>query len=102
MAGLRDSSGKIVIDEYEAALDIKNIEEAKNKLAEAKALLDPNKLADSRMLGATRDAFGELLGKICKELSDRETKCDDTKKFINSVVEKYQRIDRELSKQIKG
>ena len=102
MSGLRDSSGTIVINEHEANLDIRNIDEAKAKLAEARKLLDPGKLADDRMLGATRDAFGELLTKICKELSDREAKCDETRNFIRTVVEHYKRIDRELSQRMRG
>ena len=100
MAGLRDSNGKIVIDEYEAAQDMQNIENARAKLAEARKLLDPNKLVDDRMLGATRDAFGSLLEKACKELRDREAKCDEIRNFIKSTVEKYQRIDRELGSQM--
>jgi hypothetical protein len=101
MAGLRDSSGKIVIDEHEAALDIRNIDEARTKLAEARRLLDSNKLSDSRMLGMTRDAFGTLLAKVCKELDGREAKCDATKDFIKKTVEKYQQLDRELSKHMR-
>ena len=102
MSGLRDHNGNIVIDEHEANLDIKNINEARAKLAEARKLLDSNKLVDARMFGATRDAYGELLGKICKELSDRETRCDETAKFIRSVVETYKRIDREYSERMRG
>ena len=102
MAGLRDSNGTIVIYEHEANQDIQYIDEAKTKLAEARKLLDPNKLADDRMLGATRDALAELLGKICKDLSDREAKCNDTRNFIRTVIEHYQRTDREYSNRIRG
>ena len=102
MAGLRNSNGDIVIDEHEAALDMKNIDEARAKLAEARKLLDPNKLVDSRMFGATRDEFGGLLVKICKELGERENKCNDTRNFIKAVVETYKRIDREYSERMRG
>jgi hypothetical protein len=101
MSGLRDSSGQIVIDEHEAAMDIRNIDEARAKLAEARRLLDPGKLDDNRMLGMTRDAFGALLGKIYKELDEREIKCDATKEVIKKTIEKYQRIDRELRESLR-
>jgi len=102
MSGLRNSNGDIVIDEHEANQDIKNIDEAKLKLAEARRLLDPNQLVDSRMFGDTRDAFGAVLVKVCKELDDREIKCDTTKNFIRTVVETYKRIDREYSEKMRG
>ena len=102
MSGLIDSSGSIVIDEQEAALDIRNIEEVKNKLTEARRLLDPNKLVDARMLGETRNALDGLLGRICRELRGREARCDDAGNFIKTVVEKYKDIDREFSRQMGG
>jgi hypothetical protein len=102
MAGLRDSSGQIVIDEHEAAADVRNIDEARAKLAEARRMLDPSKLDDSRMLGMTRDALSALLEKACKDLDGREAKCDQTKDFINKTVAHYQRIDRELSASMRG
>jgi hypothetical protein len=102
MAGLRDYNGKIVIDEYEAAADVRNIDEARVKLAEARRLLDPKKLDDSRMLGAMRDALNALLEKACADLDGRESKCDQVKDFINRTVATYQRIDRELSESMRG
>jgi hypothetical protein len=102
MAGLRDFSGQIVIDEQEAAADIRNIDEARAKLAEARRLLDPRKLDDARMLGETRNALTVLLEKACKDLDDREAKCDRTKQFIKDTVAAYRRIDRELSESMRG
>jgi hypothetical protein len=102
MAGLRDYNGKIVIDEHEAAADVRNIDEARVKLAEARRLLDSKKLDDDRMLGAARDALVTLLDKACADLDGRESKCDQIKDFINKTVATYQRIDRELSASARG
>ena len=97
MARLRNSSGQIVIDEGEARADIRNIEQARAKLEEARRLLDPNKLDDARMLGAARDALDGLFVRACKDLDSWIRQCDETKNFINATVEKYQKIDRELA-----
>ena len=40
MAGLRDSNGRIVIDEAEAEAEAKRILQAKAKLEEARSILD--------------------------------------------------------------
>jgi hypothetical protein len=102
MAGLRGYNGKIVIDEGEASRDVRNIEEARGKIAEAQRMLDSGKIDDARFFGAGRDALNEALAKIVKELGNLDGACGSSKKFINDTVAKYQRIDRELRNSMKG
>jgi predicted nucleic acid-binding Zn-ribbon protein len=96
MAGLRDHNGRIVIDEREAAADVRKIDEAITKITSVIKKLDPAKIDDRRFLGEARDGFDDFLDRIRKDLSDMKTKCEAAKKLINDAVAKYQRIDREL------
>jgi hypothetical protein len=102
MAGLRDADGTIVIDESEALADVKSIRDAKAKLQEAMKLLDPAKLDDGRMTGKARDALGEQLQRIYKNMENLGLNCDKTSRFIEQTVAKYRRIDSELAKILKG
>lgn len=102
MAGLRDSDGRIVIDEAEAEAEAKKIEQAKAKLEEAQKLLDPAKLDSEHMRGETLDALGETFSRLSKDLKNWEEQCGATAKYIRTVVKKYQRIDREYAAKIKG
>jgi hypothetical protein len=102
MTLLRDVDGTVVINEMEALVDIKSIRDAKAKLQEAVKLLDPARLDDARMSGKAREALGEQFQRICKDLANLGLNCDITNKFIENTVEKYQRIDRELAKAVKG
>ena len=102
MAWLRDYNGKIVIDEGEAAADIRKIEEAGAKSEEAIKMLDPGKIDDARMFGAARTVLNEVLEKMRGDLGKMRENCGYTKDFINSTVEKYRRIDRELRDAMKG
>lgn len=102
MANLRNANGQIVINEQEAAADIRRIRSAKQKIDEARAMLDPAKIDDEQMLGAARFAYAELLEKIRRELYARSSACENTATYIRNVVEKYQRIDRELAAKARG
>ena len=102
MAGLRDANGQIVINEQEAEADIRKINQAKAKLAEARRMLNPSKLDDERMLGATRDALNEKLAKMNSDLDNWEHSCDSAAKYIRSVVDKYRRIDREYTQKARS
>jgi hypothetical protein len=96
MAGLRDYNGRIVIDEGEAAADVRKIDEAINKITSVYQTIDPAKIDDSRFMGAAREGFDDFLGRIRKDLSDMKTRCESAKKLINDAVAKYRRIDMEL------
>jgi tRNA(Ser,Leu) C12 N-acetylase TAN1 len=96
-------SKKIVIDEAEAAADIKNIKNAIAKLAEARALLNPGRLNDSLMLGSVRTALGGKLDEFnANYLKKFERECEETCDMINAAVRKYRRIDRELAGRVQG
>ena len=102
MAGLRDSNGKIVIDEAEAESEAKKIELAKSKLDEAMKLLDPSKIDSNRMRGETGDALQEIFKNFSKDFQQQSENCKTTAEFIRKVVTKYKRIDQEYSAKIKG
>ena len=102
MSGLRDASGTIVIDEAEAEEDIRRIEIARERLNEAKQMLNPANIDGERMFGAARDALEEQLTKIGQDLSDWQDRCDTSVKYIRHVVAEYKRIDREFAAKAKG
>lgn len=101
MSGLRDSSGAIVIDEAEAEEDVRRIQQAREKLEEAKQYLDPASIDSERMCGLTRDALEEQFAKINKDLSEWENFCEETTQYIRRIVAEYQRIDREYAAKAK-
>ncbi|MBQ7578041.1 MAG: hypothetical protein IJT21_07250 [Synergistaceae bacterium] len=100
MAKLRDSNGRIVIDEAEAEADAKKIELARAKLEEARSFLDRAKLDSNRMHGDTLTALEEVYSKLSKDFNTWEERCTLTAKYIRAVVNKYQRIDREYAQKI--
>ena len=102
MAKLRDSSGKIVIDEAEAEADAKKIEQARAKLEEARNLLDKSKLDHERMRGETLTSLENIFSNMAKNFQTWEEHCDLTVKYIRSVVSKYQRLDREYAQRVKN
>ena len=97
MSGLRDASGTIVIDEAEAEEDIRRVQQAREKLEEAKQYLAPSSINSERMYGLTRDALEEQFTKMNKDLAEWEEFCDATVSYIREVVAEYQRIDREYA-----
>ena len=102
MAKLRDSNGRIVIDEAEAESDASKIEQARAKLEEARNLLDKSKLDPERMRGETLTSLEEVFSSLGKNFKIWEERCDLTAKYIRSVVRKYQRIDREYAQKVKN
>jgi hypothetical protein len=101
MAVYKDSRGKITIDEGEAKSDVKKIDSAKAKLAQARDLLNPDKIENLLLGGTAREALNEQLAKINRELARLESSCGETAGFINRTVAKYQRIDQELRDSIR-
>ena len=102
MSGLRDSSGTIVIDEAEAEADIRRIENAKMKLEDVKQLLDPGKIDSDRMRGLSRDALEEVFTTMTMNLTEWQSMCEDTVRYIRHVVAEYKRIDKEYAAKAKG
>ena len=101
MAGLRNASGQVVIDKNEAQNEIRKIGQVKSKLAETKRLLDPSKLDDAHMQGETRNALSQTLSKLNKEFMNLAEDCTSVSNYINQVVTKYERIDREYARKLK-
>ena len=102
MSGLRDASGTIVIDQAEAEEDIRRIQQARQKLDEAKKYLDPSAIDPERMYGVTRDALEEQFTRMNKDLAEWEGFCEETISYIRRTVAEYQRIDKEYSTKAKG
>lgn len=101
MSGLRDSSGTIVIDEAEAEEDIRRVQQAREKLEEARQYLDPSSIDSERMCGLTRDALEEQFARMTKDLTEWENFCEETISYIRHVVAEYQRVDREYAAKAK-
>ncbi len=101
MSGLRDTSGKIVIDEAEAESDVRSIQSARSKLEEAKRYLDPRNIDGSRIYGATRDALEEQLTRISYDMSQWQERCDASVKYIRHVVASYKQTDKDFAAKAK-
>ena len=101
MAGLRNSNGQVVIDKNEALNEIRNIKQVKAKLADTRKLLDPSRLDNAHMQGETRNALSESLRNLGNEISKWEGNCTSVSNYINQVVNKYERIDREYARKLR-
>lgn len=102
MQGLRDRDGQIVINEREAAADIKKIKRAVDKLRSAMKILSPSSIDDTKMRGETRDALEDLLHRVCSDIARSSGQCDEVVRYINVVVENYRRTDRESAASMGG
>ncbi len=102
MSGLRNSSGKIVIDEAEAEADIKKLEQINAKLEEAEDLLSPVHFDFERLRGETSAALKDLYFKFFKEFRTSEDQCRTTANFIKAVVNKYKNLDREYAEKARN
>ena len=102
MAGLRDSNGRIAIDEAEAEAEIKKIGQARAKLEQARGLLNQSNLDPERMRGETLEALKLVFSELQKDFKQGENWCDVTSKYIRSVVNKYRTIDRDYAAKING
>lgn len=101
MSGLRDASGTIVIDEAEAEDDIRRVQQAREKLDEARQYLSPSSIDSERMYGSARDALEEKFTQMNKDLTEWEDFCEETISYIRHIVAEYQRIDREYAAKAK-
>ena len=101
MSGLKDSNGKVVMDEAEAESDVRSIMSAQAKLQEAQRYLDPRNLDSGRMYGAAHDALEEQLTRISYEMSKWQDMCDASVKYIRKAVAKYKQTDKEFAAKAK-
>ncbi|MBR0076063.1 MAG: hypothetical protein IJP96_09945 [Synergistaceae bacterium] len=102
MAKLRDSNGRISIDEAEAEAEIKKLMQAKAKLEEASKFLEPSKLDSEHMNGETLNALKIVFSTLQKDFTQDENWCDTTSKYIRAVVNKYRMLDRQYAQKVRG
>lgn len=92
----KDSNGKITIDEGAAQKDITNIKAATEHLSAANRLLTQMINIASEFSGETGKAIVDALGELQKQVNQMMDYSFNTISAINSVVKKYEQIDREL------
>lgn len=99
MAGLKDSSGQIVINDREAEADIRKINNAKRRLENVIDMLDPSKLDDNKLQGETKAALEDQLHTAISKLKDLSNQCEAIVRYIRGVVTVYKAIDKAYANQ---
>lgn len=95
-----DQNGLILIDEVEAAEDIKKLKSALASMEEALDLVNQIAGVNSAFSGDTADAIGVSCAELIKQINQQKSQIEDEINFINGVIEKYQNIDANMKNQI--
>lgn len=99
---LRDSSGKITIDEVAAAQDIRKIGSAIESLeASGKAVDNILRQADGEK-GQTMVATIEKASELRRNINDMIRRLNETRSFIQRTVAHYQEVDRQVKAAIEA
>ena len=99
---LKDSSGRITIDEQAAQADIRRIGQAVDYLENSKRAIDNilNQASDER--GRTADAIVVKTMELGKQIQDMIARLNETSSFISRTVAHYQEVDRQVKEAIQN
>ena len=95
-----DQNGLIMIDEIEAAEDIKKLNEAKESLLDALAVLNNIAGINSAFKGEAANSIETTVTELMKKVDLQKTAIEDEIRTINQVIEKYRIIDSNMKNQI--
>ena len=96
----KDSNGKITINEIAAQKDISNIEAAIDDLKAARDSLNEIKYQAQSFQGKTAVAMEESSVLMVSKYNALIDQLETTKSLISETVEKYRKIDENLTKLI--
>lgn len=92
---LYDYNGQYLMDEELAAMDVKKIREAKQKLAEAQASLKQALNLTNSLKGYTASVYQDKLIRMGNVLGEEVSRCEDCAQIINNAISNNQRIAEE-------
>ena len=95
-----DQNGLVMIDEIEAAEDIKKLNEAKESLLDALAVLNNIAGINSAFKGEAANSIETTVTELMKKVDLQKTAIEDEIRTINQVIEKYRIIDSNMKNQI--
>lgn len=99
---LKDSSGRITIDEVAAQNDVRKISQARDILYGSKRTLDNIISQASGEQGQTASAIVEKATELNKQINSMIERLDETSSFISNTVAHYQEVDRLLKEAIQN
>ena len=95
-----DQNGLVMIDEIEAAEDIKKLNAAKESLLEALAVVNDIAGINSTFKGDTANSIDLTVIELKKRIDAQTSAIDEEIRRINQVTEKYRIIDSNMKNQI--
>lgn len=95
-----DQNGLIMIDEVEAAEDIKKLNAAKDSLMEALEIINNIASINSTFKGDAANTIDITVTELIKKINGQKAAIEDEIRIINQVVEKYKTIDANMKNQI--
>lgn len=95
-----DQNGLVLIDENEAADDIKKLNSAKETMIEALGIINNMVSINSVFKGYVADTINNSAAELNKRVDVQKTAIEEEISFINQVVERYKIIDENMRKKI--
>ncbi|MBO5869590.1 MAG: hypothetical protein J6Q89_02455 [Clostridia bacterium] len=99
---LKDSSGKITIDEYAAQQDIQKIHQAKAALENSKKAIDHIINQACNEQGKTAVAIVEKATELRNQINTMIGRLNETSSFISNTIAHYQEVDRLVKEAIQN
>ena len=99
---LKDSSGRITIDEYAAHQDIKKIRYATTALEESRKAIENIINQASTEQGQTAVAIVEKATELKNQINKMIGRLNETSSFISTTIAHYQEVDRLLKEAIQN
>ena len=99
---LKDSSGRITIDEYAAQQDIQKINQAKAALENSKKAIENLINQASNEQGQTAVAIVEKATELRNQINTMIGRLNETSSFISRTIAHYQEVDRLVKEAIQN
>lgn len=97
-----DESGKIMIDEDAAMVDISTLQSAKDELEATKNEITEIIGKNSAFTGVVADTISQSSEGVLKRINDELERIESLKKTIELTVNKYKEIDRQMKQRIES
>ena len=95
-----DQNGLILIDEVEAAEDVKKLRNALTTMEEALEIINQIANINSSFSGDTANAISESSAELMSQVSQQKAEIEEEIRIINEVIDRYQIIDANMKNQI--
>ena len=95
-----DQNGLIMIDEVEAAEDIKKLKKTVDSMNEALEKLNEINSINSVSKGDAANTVDSVATELIKQDNNQKKEIEQTIAYINGIIEKYRIIDTNMKNQI--